>query len=334
MVDEHQSLRSRSTHSTPRPPNIPLYGCQSLWLGSSSGTDESVLSWSLVGRQITTPYQHVGNNGHSFRLDKSLQIYSPFLCHDFYRQHNSGLIYQQSRRNTFSQHVWKYGSMENPPVRISKDSTYPRQIQCFGRQVIKNRQSNQNRVRNGSIDSEFNLPNVQLSQFGSVCDMFQSQTSTLCFPSSGQSSLHDRHILHELEQSSCLCISSNNTDSSCPEQDTSISVQNSSYSPSLVATSMVLQQLISAPVRLPLCPKLLTQAKGKFQHQNLQALNLHAWELSSNQLEIENFRKTLQILSLNQDEHQLRKSMMRNGPHIPVGVIERRLIRSRPLLLF
>ena len=47
--------------------------------------------------------------------------------------------------------------------------------------------------------------------------------------------------------------------------------------------SEVLQLLISAPVHLPLFPKLLTQVKGKFQHQNLQALNLHAWELSSSQ---------------------------------------------------
>ena len=71
--------------------------------------------------------------------------------------------------------------------------------------------------------------------------MFQSQPSTLCVPSSGQSSLCDKLIFLELEQSSCLCISSNNTDSFCPEQDTPISVQNSSYSPSLAATNMVLR---------------------------------------------------------------------------------------------
>ena len=95
--------------------------------------------------------------------------------------------------------------------------------------------------------------------------------------------------------------------------------------------SEVLQLLVSVPVSLPLFPKLLTQAKGKFQHRNLPVLYLHAWELSSNQIEIENFHKTLQILSPNQDEHQLRKSLMWNGSYIPVGVIEGRLIRSRPL---
>ena len=252
----------------------------------------------VTGRKTNhTPYQHVGNNGHSSCLDKSLQIYSPFLCHDFYRQHNSGLIYQQARRNTFSQLMC--GSMENPPMvpktsNYSQDSTYPRQIQCFGRQAIENRQSNQNRVGIGSIDSEFNLPNVQLSQSGSVCDTFQSQTSTLCLSSSGQSSFCNRCILHELGQSSCLCISSNNTDSSRPEQDTSVSVQNiAPLWPQQAWFSEVLQLLVSAPVHLPLCPNLLTQAKGKFQHQNLPALNLHAWELSSNQSEIKKFSQNV-----------------------------------------
>ena len=44
------------------------------------------------------------------------------------------------------------------------------------------------------------------------------------------------------------------------------------------------------------------------------------------------FHKTLQILSQNQDENLLRKSMMQNGSYTLIGVIERRLIRSQPLL--
>ena len=38
--------------------------------------------------------------------------------------------------------------------------------------------------------------------------------------------------------------------------------------------------LVSAPIHLPLFPRLLTQSKGKFLHQNLLLLDLHAWELS------------------------------------------------------
>ena len=95
-----------------------------------------------------------------FALIRTLKIYSPFLCHDFYRQHNSGLIYQRARRNTFSQPMC--GGMEDSPIvpktsYCHQDSSYPRQIQCFGRQFIENRQNSQNRVGTGSIDSKFNF---------------------------------------------------------------------------------------------------------------------------------------------------------------------------------
>ena len=46
------------------------------------------------------------------------------------------------------------------------------------------------------------------------------------------------------------------------------------------------------------------------------------------QSEIKSFHKTLQTLSPNQDEYLLRKSMIQNGSYTPIGVIERRLIRS------
>ena len=61
--------------------------------------------------------------------------------------------------------------------------------------------------------------------------------------------------------------------------------------------SELLQLLVSAPIRLPLFPRLLTQSKGKFLHQNLPLLDLHTWELSNNPSEIKSFRKTLQTVS-------------------------------------
>ena len=96
--------------------------------------------------------------------------------------------------------------------------------------------------------------------------------------------------------------------------------------------SELLLLLVSAPICLPLIPRLLTQSKGRFVHQNLPILDLHAWELSNNQSEIRNFHKTLQILSPDQEEHLHKKSTMQNGPSSLIGVIQKRLIRSRPLL--
>ena len=85
--------------------------------------------------------------------------------------------------------------------------------------------------------------------------------------------------------------------------------------------SELLLLLVSAPIRLPLIPRPLTQSKGRFVHQNLPILDLHAWELSNNQSEIRNFHKTLQILSPDQEEHLHKKSMMQNGPSSLIGVI-------------
>ena len=156
----------------------------------------------------------------------------------------------------------------------------------------------------------------------------------LCVPSSGQSSLCDRCIFHDFEQYSCLCIFYNNINS-CPEQDPSISVQNDFYSSSLTVTNMVLGGFYNYLSQLQFILhsfQTINTSKGKCQHQNLPVFNSHTWELSRNQLEIE-ISQTLQFLSPNQSEHQLRKSMKRNGSYIPVGVMKRRLIWSRPLFL-
>ena len=88
----------------------------------------------------------------------------------------------------------------------------------------------------------------------------------------------------------------------------------------------------SAPIHLPLFARLLTQSKGKFLHQNLPLLSLLSWELSNNQSEIKSFRKTLQTLSQNQDKNLLKKSMTQNGLYTLIGVIDRKMIRSRSLL--
>ena len=103
MVDEYQSHHSGNFYPSSRSQHIPLYGRQSLWMGSSSRADETIISWSLDGRPIPAPYQHIRNDGHTLSTGTSHNIYSPFLCHDFHRQHNGGLLYQQARWNSFSQ---------------------------------------------------------------------------------------------------------------------------------------------------------------------------------------------------------------------------------------
>ena len=55
--------------------------------------------------------------------------------------------------------------------------------------------------------------------------------------------------------------------------------------------------LVSPPVSLPVIPNLLAQLKGRFLHQNLGHLQLHAWELSNNLSEIDNFQAMMRSTS-------------------------------------
>ena len=70
-------------------------------MGSSFRADDTILSWSLDRRPIPASYQYVRNDGQTISTETSHNIYSPFLHHDIYRQHNGDLIYQQTGWHTF-----------------------------------------------------------------------------------------------------------------------------------------------------------------------------------------------------------------------------------------
>ena len=82
-----------------------------------------------------------------------------------------------------------------------------------------------------SIFQMFNYPNVDLfaTRFNHKLPLYVSPV------------LDNQALAIDAEPSLCLCISSNNIDSFCPGQDTSVSVQNSSYSLSLAPTTVVLR---------------------------------------------------------------------------------------------
>ena len=102
MVDKPHSIRDRDFYPSSRSQILPLYGCQSLRMGSSFRADNTILSWSLDRKPIPAPYQYVRNDGHTISTETSQNIYSPFLHYDIHRQHN-GLIYQQTGWHSFPQ---------------------------------------------------------------------------------------------------------------------------------------------------------------------------------------------------------------------------------------
>ena len=98
----------------PLEPNVFLFMDASHCGWGAYIADETILSRSLEGRPIPAPYQYARNDGHLFCTNRSHNIYSPFLCHDIYGQHNSGLLYQQTRQNSLSQPM--YRGLEDPQL--------------------------------------------------------------------------------------------------------------------------------------------------------------------------------------------------------------------------
>ena len=296
MVDKPHSVRDRDFYPSSRSQIFPLYGCQSLWMGSSFRADNTILSWSLNRRPIPAPYQYGRNDGHMISTETSQNIYSPFLHHDIHRQHNGGLIhvYQQTGWHSFPQSLRR--SLENsqlvPGTRHSyQSSSHSRQIQHSWWPPLKTRQTYQDRMGSGSNSCEFSIPDAQFPKCGSVRDTIQAQTPIICLSSTRLQSTSDRCPVHGLESSSCICFSSFYSDTCCSRENPTTSVQNSSHSSVLATTTVILRTSSSisvSPIRLPLIPRLLTQSKGRFVHQNLPILDLHAWELSNNQSEIRN----------------------------------------------
>ena len=244
MVDKPHLIQDRDFYPSSRPRILPLYGCQSLRMGSSFRADNTVLSWSLDRKPIPAPYQYVRNDGHKISTETSQNIYSPFLHHDIHRQHNGGLIYQQTGWHSFPQSLRR--SLENtqlvPGTRHSYQSTsHPRQIQHSCRPPLKTSQTYQDRMGSGSNSCEFSIPDAQLPKCGSVCNKIQPQTPIICLSSTRLQSTSDRCPGHGLESSSCLCFSSFYSDTCCSRENPTTSVQNSSHSSVLATTTVVLR---------------------------------------------------------------------------------------------
>ena len=199
-------------------------------------------------------------NSLLFRTEESHKIHTALLCHDFYRQYNSGLLYQQTRRNTFSHlcvKVWEilHWCLEHGIViRIrhipGKFNILVDRLSRLDR-LLKTEMALDQSVAN-SIFKCSNFPMWIRLRHDSISN------SHCMYLQYGQPCLSDRHIINELILSLCICISTNNSDTLYSSQDTSISVQNSSYCSSLASTSLVLRGvrlLVLAPICLPLFTK-------------------------------------------------------------------------------
>jgi ribonuclease HI len=95
----------------------------------------------------------------------------------------------------------------------------------------------------------------------------------------------------------------------------------------------MLDLLIDQPVSLPVVPKLLKQPRTNMFHWNPACLRLHVWILSNDRLKQKDFLMKQQDAYPRQSEVQLATFMTPSGEYSWLGVLKRKLIRSRPLRL-
>ena len=105
MVDGHQFLPSGKIYSSSRSQCIPFTDASHYGLGAHLEPMRLSFPGRLMEDQSQLHINILEIMAIRFALKKA-------MCHDFYWQYNSGLLYQQTRRNTFPQPMlggyWKF----------------------------------------------------------------------------------------------------------------------------------------------------------------------------------------------------------------------------------
>ena len=242
LVETTSALPSRCSYEGRSSISSHFLGCQSNRLGFTSGAGRTSVSWSLVQNPIPTPHQYFRNDGHFIDTEEGSSIHKELHGSHINRQHNSSSIFEPSGGDTFTRPL--HGSMENSNMvssepNKSSDKTHSGEIQCSGRSVKQNNQTDLNRMGSQSIGCERSFSNDPISQFRSVRNSSKSQTSTVCISDSGPKGTFNRRSHNELESHTRLCVSSFPSHSLSDKQNKNSSVQSGIDSPLLAQQNVV-----------------------------------------------------------------------------------------------
>ena len=312
-----------------------LYRCQPVRLGSPCGAGGTSVSWSMDGRPIPAPHQCVRDESNFSLSIMSNSQGKELHCTDFNGQHYSGGLYKASGRDSFHRTLRR--GAERPEFVLKSQHTavseaHTGQVQHSSRPDVQNRQTDLYRVVPESGNSKQNFPDHGLSINRPVRHTSEPQAAILCVTHTGSEGAINRlmdwnrihayafppfhlipAVINKIQLSQCRKV---------------LIAPLWPYRPWFPE---LLSLLVSPPVSLPVIPNLLAQLKGRILHQNPGHLQLHAWELSNNHSQIDNFQAMLRSTSPKLEGYQLLRSMMQNGKSSVVGQINGRLILSRPL---
>ena len=123
LVEQSSYLQSRSSNQNTLSFSPVVHRCQSIRLGSSSGTRRNSVSWSMDTRSISTPYQSFGNVGNISCFEAITPSHLTINSTSVLRQHNCNFIPFSSGRDSFPKSLSR--SMELTQLVSSKqDQTH------------------------------------------------------------------------------------------------------------------------------------------------------------------------------------------------------------------
>ena len=199
---------SRSTLETTQNISNNDNRCLPTIMGGSSGQLES--SGQMVNAPEVSPHQCVRNAGCSQRSE-SIPVQSQEQgSSSSDRQHDSSQLHQQSRGNqitpTLSGDLGSFHLVSELQHSTTSD-THSRQNESVGRQTIQT-DAFSNRMGVEQSDCEQTLPNLAQTNDGSVCNVPESQTSSILLPIPSSSGVSSRRTVDELESNLRLCVPS------------------------------------------------------------------------------------------------------------------------------
>ena len=307
-----------------------LYRCQPVRLGSPCGTGGTSGAWTMDRRPIPAPHQCVRDESNfSLSITSSSQG-KEHHCTGIYRQHYSGGLYKASGRDSFHRTLRR--SVECPEFVLQSQHTavseaHTRQVQHSSKPISTE----------WSLNQEIANKVFQIMDFPSI-DLFATRLNhRLPFyvsPIPDQKALSIDALSMDWNRIHAYAFPPFHLIPAVINK-----IRLSQCKIVLIAPLWpdrpwfpeLLSLLVSPPVSLPVIPNLLAQLKGRILHQNPGHLQLHAWELSNNHCEIDNFQAMLWSTSPKPEGNRLLKSMMQNGKSSVIGQINGRLILSRPL---
>ena len=213
--------------------------------------------------------------------------------------------------------------MVQPEADCITGKAYSGSPQCHCGQVVPTQSGD----TNGMVPPPGGLqPDLQeMAQAGGrpFCDQVQSQTSQVCVPGSGSTSLESRCSKRPLAKSGRICLSPGGSSREGGLQVVGSRIPQSHSNCSRMAKHAMdlgSGQHVGTNSSLPKVGNLLTQPFNQCPHRDLHSLNLHAWLLgplpSNKQASLAKWQRELKLLRDAQPE----PSMNQSGPFLSDGV--------------